>query len=212
VQGDFRYLPFVTAQRYSKTMRKVSFLLVFSAALLLPSFGQAPADLRVKVDNDYVQRQFGKEFTIIPEIEPMYGDLDGDGVEDVVIAARCNNPLPEQAEHNFTVLDPYYEFWGFGDPKVTTRFSEADPALRGLMVLIVRGSGPDVRHWRHAKPKTKFVLVHVPFRSITVKKMKLRKKMIEAIYVEEGGETHENSAVYFDGHSFRYVPMGGSMQ
>jgi hypothetical protein len=191
-------------------MRNLSFLLVFCAALLIPSFGQAPAALKIKVDNDYVQRQFGKEFTIIPEIEPMYGDLDGDGVEDVVIAAHCKNPLPEQAEHNFTVVDPYYEFYGFGDPKVTTTFSEADPALRGLMVLIVRGSGPDA--WRSATPKAKFVLVHVPFRSITVKKMKLRKKMIEAIYVEEAGETQESSAVYFDGRTFRYVPMGGSME
>jgi hypothetical protein len=118
--------------------------------------------------------------------------------------------LPEQAEHNFTVVDPYYEFYGFGDPKVTTTFSEADPALRGLMVLIVRGSGSDA--WRSATPKAKFVLVHVPFRSITVKKMKLRKKMIEAIYVEEAGETQESSAVYFDGRTFRYVPMGGSME
>ena len=42
--------------------------------------------------------------------------------------------------------------------------------------------------------------------------MKLRKKTIEAIYVEEAGEFGESSAVFFDGKKFRYVPMGGDMQ
>jgi hypothetical protein len=42
--------------------------------------------------------------------------------------------------------------------------------------------------------------------------MMLRKKKIEAVYVEEAGDTGESSALFFDGKRFKYVPMGGDMQ
>ena len=194
-------------------MRKVSLLLAFSAfsvAMLIPAFGQAPAAAR-KVDNEFVQQQFGNQFTLLPEVGAVFGDLDGDGVEDVAIAARCKNPMLDQAEHNYTVMDPYYDFFGYGDPKVTTTFTEPDPVLRGLVVLIIHGAaGPE--GWRSATPKAKYVIVHLPYRTISVRKMNLRKKTIEAIYVEEAGNTGDSSAVFFDGKKFRYVPMGGSMQ
>jgi hypothetical protein len=54
--------------------------------------------------------------------------------------------------------------------------------------------------------------VNLPFKSLSVRKMQLnKKKMIEAIYVEEAGDLGECSAVFFDGKQFRYVPMGGDM-
>ena len=190
-------------------MRKVSLLLAFNVAMLIPAFGQVrPA--AGKVDNEFVQQQFGKEFVMLPELAAVYGDLDGDGVEDVVIAARCKNPMLDEAEHNYTVIDPYYDFYGYGNPKVTTTFKEPDPARRGLAVLIIHGSGPD--GWRSATPKAKYVIVNLPYRTLTVRKMKLRKRTIEAVYIEELGEFNESSALFFDGKKFRYVPMGGEMQ
>jgi len=190
-------------------MRKVFLLLVFSVALLLPAFGQgAPAQR--KIDNDFVQQQFGNQFTLLPEIGAVFGDLNGDGVEDVVIAARCKNPLLDQAEHNYTVMDPYYDFFGYGDPKLTTTFSEPDPKRRGLVVLIIHGSGPE--GWRSATPQAKYVIVNLPYKMISVRKMKLGKKTVEAVYVEEAGDNGDSSAVFFDGRKFRYVPMGGSME
>jgi len=190
-------------------MRKLSLLLAFSVAMLIPAFAQGPSATR-KIDNDFVQQQFGDQFTLLPEIAPAFGDLDGDGMEDVAIAARCKNPMLDQGEHNYTVVDPYNEFFGYGDPRMTTTFSEGDPAQRGLVVLIVYGVGPE--GWRSAKPKAKFVVVNLPFRTISVRKMSLKKKKIEAIYVEEAGDFGTSSALFFDGKKFRYVPMGGDMQ
>ena len=56
------------------------------------------------------------------------------------------------------------------------------------------------------------MIVNLPYRTLSVRKMKLRKKTIEAVYIEELGEFNESSALFFDGKKFRYVPMGGEMQ
>jgi hypothetical protein len=194
-------------------MRKVSLLLAFSFAILIPAFGQdssAALSLSPKIDNEFVHQQFGKEFTFLPEFAPSVGDLDGDGVEDVVIAARCKNPMLDQGEHNYMVMDPFNDFFGYGDPRMTTTFSEGDPTNRGLVMLVIAGAGKDA--WHSATPKAKFVLVNLPYKTITVRKMHTRKKNIEAIYIEEAGEMGNSSALYFDGKKFRYVPMGGDMQ
>lgn len=193
-------------------MRKASFLLAFGLAMLLPAFAQtAPAPSPApKIDNDFIQRQFGNQFTLVPGVPPAFGDIDGDGVEDVAIAARCKNPMLDQAEHNYTVVDPYYDFFGYGDPKLTTTFSEGIPERRGLVVLVIDGAGK--AGWQSTKPKAKYVIVNLPYKTISVKKMHTRKRNIEAIYVEEAGETGESSAVFFDGKKFHYVPMGGDME
>jgi hypothetical protein len=190
-------------------MRKLSLLLAFAVALIIPAFGQSPTSDRT-IDNDFVHRQFGPDFTLVPDLPPVFGDLDGDGIEDVVIAARCKNPMLSQGEHNYTVIDPYYDFFGYGEPSVTTTFSEPDPARRGLMILIIHGAKPDA--WRSATPKAKYVVVNLPYRTISVRKMKLKKKTVEAVYVEEAGEIGDSSALFFDGRKYRYVPMGGEMQ
>jgi hypothetical protein len=212
------------------------FGVVLSVALLLPAFAQVTSSasaaqagsdkivadkivadkivadkiLGAKIDNEFVQRQFGNQFTLLPDVPVTFGDLDGDGVEDVAIAARCKNPMLDQGEHNYQVVDPYYDYFGYGDPKLTTTFSEGDPKQRGLVVLIIYGAPKD--GWHSAEPKAKFVLVNLPYRTISVRKMKMRKKNIEALYVEEAGEMGDSSAVFFDGKKFHYVPMGGNMQ
>src|SRR5260221_1004335 len=122
-------------------MRKVSLLLAFSLAMLIPAFGQATVTAR-KVDNEFVQQQFGKEFTMLPELAAVFGDLDGDGVEDIVMAARCKNPMLDEAQHDYKVIDPYYDFYGYGDPKVTTTFKEPDPARRWLAAVVNACSAP----------------------------------------------------------------------
>jgi hypothetical protein len=183
-------------------------LLAFGVAVLLPVLAQGQTTQ--KIDNDFVKRTFGKDFNIVPEVGGMVGDVDGDGVEDAVIGARCKNPLLDQAEHNYSVVDPYYTFFGYGDPKVTMTFVEDTPAMRGLVVLIIHGAGPDA--WRSATPKTKYVIINLPYRALSVRKMKLKKKTVQAIYAEEGNELNETSALFFDGKNYKYVPMGSSLE
>jgi hypothetical protein len=200
-------------------MRKFSVLLALSVAVIFPVLagGQTPSQsapiqqaANHKIGNDFVQGQFGNQFTLLPEVGSMFGDLDGDGVEDAVIAARCKNPLLDEAEHNYTVMDPYYTFYGYGDPKITTTFKEGVPSRQGLVVLIIHGIAPE--GWRSASPKSKYVIINLPYRTVTVRKMQLKKKTVQAVYIEEGDELGESSALFFDGKKYKYVPMGGNMQ
>jgi len=222
-------------------MRTIFLAVVFGAAMAASSFAQGPATQKPAaanqaiatsssasasattstttaatanrgVDNEFVQQQFGDQFTLVPQVGAVFGDLDGDGVEDAVIAARCKNPMIDQAEHNYQVIDPLNSYYGFGDPRVTTTFSEGDPSLRGLAILIIHGAGPEA--WRSAKPKAKFVIVNLPYKMIYVRKLQLKKMTIDALYVEEAGETGQTSAVFFDPKKLRYfyVPMGGDME
>ena len=189
-------------------------VVLFFVLVPASSLGEGPSAKSAKIDTAFVLKTFGDQFTLLPSVAPVMGDLDGDGVEDVVIAARCKNPMLDQAEHNYRVVDPYYEFFGYGDPRLTTTFSEGDPAQRGLVALIIHGTGPDA--WRSPKPKAKYVIVNLPYKGLSVRKMDLGKKkgVVEALYVQEAGDTGQSSAVFFDTKklSYRYVPMGGEMQ
>ena len=102
--------------------------LLFAALLFLPAicFAQSP-----QVDNDFVQKQFGATCRVEDDTTISTADLNGDGIEDAVIVAHCKNPLIDEAEHNFKVLDPYNAFYGYSDPKVTSQFASEDPASRG---------------------------------------------------------------------------------
>src|SRR2546430_17270864 len=104
------------------------------------------------VDNDFVQKQFGSSCTLVPGPQPMTADLNGDGVEDVVIVARCADPLMDEAERTYKGIDPYDAFFGHGDPKGTTKCAPEDPQRRGQALLIIHGAGP--AGWRTAEPET----------------------------------------------------------
>ena len=58
--------------------------------------------------------------------------------------------------------------------------------LRGLVVLIIHGAGPDA--WRSDNPKAKYVIVNLPYGTFPCGRFELKKKTIEALYVEEAGE------------------------
>ena len=92
-----------------------------------------------------------------------HSDLDGDGTEDAVIVGKCTNPLIDETENNFKVVDPYNSFFGYGDTKATSQFASEDPLARSRVLLIIHGAGPEA--WRSATPKAKFVIINLPKRS-----------------------------------------------
>jgi hypothetical protein len=184
-------------------------LLLVSCGGLLNSGLQAQQTTEPLVNNDFIQKQFGSNCkqSGMPAIK---ADLDGDGVEDIVIPAHCTNPMMDQAEENYVVVDPYNAFFGYGNPQVTTQFASDDPDRRGFSLLIIHGAGPDA--WHSATPKAKFMIVNLPFKDIYVKKMIVKKKSRLAIYVEETGVGAMTSALVWDGKKYRYQPMGSTME
>jgi hypothetical protein len=175
----------------------------------MPAVAQV-ADLRreTRINNDFVQKQFGSSCTLIDDQPPAFADMDGDGVEDLVIAAKCTNPMVDQTEHGFLVVDPYYAFFGYGDPKITSSFITDDPAIKGRVVLVIHGSGVETWH----APKAKFALINLSFKKISVKKMMLKKRKITAIYTEESGGDQMVGAIFWDGKKYKYMPMGSTME
>lgn len=162
------------------------------------------------VDNNFLQKQFGTEFTLDSDYPSLAADLDNDGVEDIVTVARVKNPLADEADFNYKVLDPYNNFFGVGDPRITTQFGSVDPSRRGLVLCIIHGTSSEA--WRAAQPKAKFVIINLPFQRLSAKRIQIRKKKVAAIYAEETGGDQMTSVIYFDGKKYKYQPMGASMQ
>jgi hypothetical protein len=180
------------------------------SSLVAQQVSAHPATPAPAVDNDFVQKEFGATCSLIG-ITPSVADLDGDGVEDIVIPARCTNPMMDQAEENFQVVDPYNSFFGYGNPKITTQFASDDPDRRGLALLIIHGAGPQA--WHSPSPKAKFIIVNLPFKQIVVKKMVVKKsKTLMGIFADETGGDQSVSVVFWDGRKYKYQPLGSSME
>jgi len=163
------------------------------------------------VTNELIQKQFGENCTLMPGPAQFVADLDGDGTEDLVVAAKCRNPMADRDEYGFLVADPYDTFLGFGDVRVTSTFATDEPERRGIALLIIHGTEKD--GWRAEQPKAKFLLINLPFKTLTVKRLALKKKTILGIYMEETGEGDETSSVLFwDGKKYRYQQLGSTME
>ena len=178
--------------------------------LALPVAAQAAPPDAAPLDDAFIQKQFGSTCKAEPGFTQMVTDLDGDGIQDIVIVARCKNPIADQAENNFKVIDPYFSFYGYGDPRISSQFSTDDPARRGLAILIIHGSGPEA--WRADEPKAKFAVINLPFKDVHVKKLGKGKKTQPAIFADETGADEVTSVIYWDGKKYKYQPMGSSME
>ena len=55
------------------------------------------------------------------------------------------------------------------------------------------------------------MLINVPFSRMSVKKIKVKKKIQMAVYAQDSTTQGESGAVYFDGKKYRYQPLGTSM-
>lgn len=132
----------------------------------------------------------------------MFGDLDGDGNEDVVLVATSSTPLLSEEQFSFKVEDPYDSYFGTGNPKITSQFTlHFDGSSR--CILIVFG-------WRLPPSKSrrisKFVLINTPFASVNIVNLRLKKKNIQAI--EAIDRTTLHALVFFDGKHWHWSAQG----
>ncbi|HUC29254.1 MAG TPA: hypothetical protein VMR80_06710 [Candidatus Acidoferrum sp.] len=173
-----------------------------------PAHAKAPSPA---VTNDFIHKQFGDNCSLVSGPPQFVADLDDDGVEDLVVAAKCKNPMADKDEYSFVVTDPYDSFLGFSDVKVTSAFASDEPERRGLCLLIVHGAEKD--GWQAETPKAKFVLINLPFKTLTVKRLAQKKKTILGIYMEERGEGEDmSSVVYWDGKKYKYQQLGSTLE
>ena len=163
------------------------------------------------VTDDFIHKQFGDNCSLLAGPAQFVADMDDDGIDDLVVAAKCKNPMADRDEYSFVVADPYNNFLGFGDVKVTSTFASDVPDRRGLSLLIIHGDGKDA--WRAEKPKAKFLLINLPFKTLTVKRLTVKKKMVLGIYMEETGEGEDSSSVVFwDGKKYHYQLLGAALE
>ncbi len=163
------------------------------------------------VTNDFIHKQFGDNCSLLDGPAQFVADLDDDGVDDLVVAAKCKNPMADKDEYSFVVADPYDSFLGFGNVKVTSSFGSDAPERRGVSLLIIHGAGHDA--WRAETPKAKFLLINLPFKTLTVKRLTLKKRTVLGIYMEETGEGENiSSVVFWDGKKYKYQPLGSTME
>lgn len=163
------------------------------------------------VTDDFIQKQFGENCSLLPGPPQYVGDLDGDGIDDLVVAARCRNPMADRDEYSFVVADPFDTALGFGDVKVTSTFASDEPDRRGISLLIIHGADKDA--WQAETPKAKFLLINLPFKTITVKRFAVKKRTVLGVYMEEQGEGENTSSVLFwDGKKYKYQMLGATME
>jgi hypothetical protein len=200
--------------------RKFLALSAFAVLMSVASFAakkvQLPPPAPAKfasppVTEDFIRKQFGDGCSLLPGPAQFVGDLDGDGIDDLVVAAKCKNPMADKDDLDYVVADPYDAFMGFGDVKVTSNFASDVPEWRGVTMLIIHGSEKD--GWKAEKPKAKFLLINLPFKTLTVKRYALKKRTVLGVYMEEQGEGDNTaSVVYWDGKKYRYVQLGSTME
>src|SRR5215471_10706838 len=174
----------------------------------MPAPAKAPSPA---VTDEFIHKQFGDNCSLLAGPPQFVADLDGDGIDDLVVAARCKNPMEDKDEHSFMVADPYDTFLGFGDVKVTSTFATDAPERRGVCLLIIHGTGDDA--WRAENPRAKFLMINLPFKNLAVKKLTLKKRTTLAVYMEESGEGESTSSVlYWDGKRYKYQQLGSTME
>jgi hypothetical protein len=178
---------------------KVIFLVTCLAA------AQSPPASPIKTEDlsALVKKQFGPTFTVTSggAASVLVADFDGDGVPDVAIVADSKDPLPDSYEFKYMLADPYNSFFGFGNPSVTAGFGRADPK-RNHDLLIIFGAGPEA--WHSAAPKAKFVLINVPFDTVEVGRLLIKKDKPPIFMIKAVEAQIMDSSVFWDAKKKRW--------
>ncbi len=151
----------------------------------------------------FIAREFGSGYKLISSQPPLVLDFDGDGTEDLVAVTSGPNPFEEQGKYNYKVADPYDEYFGYGNPRVTIQFGGLDPDRRRFLLI--------AQDWLHT-PKSKVILINVPeFQTLKVGTFMVKKKIVRAITGAEG-DGGVDWAIYWDGKKYRWEAFGMSSE
>lgn len=150
-----------------------------------------------------VKQQFGSTFTVTSSMQSavIVADFDGDGVEDVAIVADSKDPLPDSYQFKYSVSDPYNGFFGYGNPQFTAGFGKSDPG-HNHDLLVIFGAGPDA--WHASTPKAKFVIINVPFDTVEVGRMMIKKNKPPIFVIKALEAQIMDSNVYWDAKKKRW--------
>jgi hypothetical protein len=160
-------------------------ILVLAAVVffVVSAIAQQPVPASAKTETNPMQEKitsdFGEGFALDPKFAPLTGDLDLDGTEDLVVVAFGKKPLANSVAKNFKVADPYDAYFGFGDPKVTTGFSDFGDGTSHCVLI--------VHDWRSEAPKGKFVIVNLPFEELALTNFPHKKKNLTGVAATEYG-------------------------
>src|SRR5262249_14955174 len=102
--------------------------------------------------------------------------------------------LPDSYSFKYDVSDPYYSYFGVGNPKFTSSF-KADPE-HAHHLLVIFGIGKE--GWHAAVPKAKFVLINVPFDTVELGRMFVSKKKPPIFVIKALESRIMDSAVFWD--------------
>ena len=177
-------------------------VLSFCVTLLASPVPEAPStdDLQA-----IISAQFGPQFVLAQSFPVLTGDFNGDGVEDVAFVVTSRVALQTDSSR-FRVFDPSSDYFGVGDPKITSQFASQYPG-GSRYLLIIHGVGKDA--WRVKEPKERFVLINMSFDRISVGHLERKKKVIDDISLEETGVL--SSFLYWNGHRYKWQPGATEM-
>ncbi len=152
---------------------------------------------------DVVHRQFGAGFSLAADSPTpvVIADLDGDGIEDIAVVATAKKPPKVESRAGYQMIDPYDEFFGYGNPQMTHHFSAADPE-RARYLLILHGAGKE--GWKTNSPKSKFVVINLSLDHMEVGPFRWKKKKVNAIQIDETSVM--SSVLFWDGKKYRWAP------
>jgi hypothetical protein len=138
-----------------------------------------------------IARQFGPAFHPVAKYAVLTADLLTPGTDDAVVVATAENALPDQIAYHYKVVDPFGDYFGWGNPKDTAPFT--GNIEKPLLLLVVE-------NWR--APGRKFVIVNLPFEKLSLSRAPLPKRSVAAIAAEE--VSGAKSLVYWDGKKWRW--------